>query len=149
MLSQFISSVASGSVLTIQQNILCKILSFMRWIKRSVELLIIYSVLLGVAYATPERTILIKPNTLKGFTFSGYVDGSYNYLLRSNRFVSGVDDREYDLEPNGFTLQQAAITIAREPSHGLGGLFNVIAGRDANVIAPTGMNPNVFRVKNV
>ena len=47
----------------------------------------------------------------------------------------------FDLEQNGFTLQQAAITTAYQPTQGFGGLVNIIAGRDANEIAPYGINP--------
>src|SRR5579872_4811652 len=74
------------------------------------------------------------------FKLTGYVDGSYNYLVRSNHFTSGTFDRLYDVEENGFTLQQAAITAAYQPSQGFGGLVNIIGGRDANAIAPYGYN---------
>lgn len=75
------------------------------------------------------------------FKFSGYIDGSYNYLVRSNLFTSGTFDRVYDLEPNGFTLQQAAVTLSNQPTQGFGGLFNVILGRDANTTSAYGWNP--------
>ncbi len=84
----------------------------------------------------------------KPFDFSGYIDGSYNYLSRSNHFTSGVHDRVFDLAPNGFTLQQAAITVARQPKQGLGGLFNALIGRDANTLAPYGMYP-YFGIQNI
>ncbi len=80
--------------------------------------------------------------------FSGYMDGSYNYMVRSNRFISGEYDRLYDLEPNGFTLQQAAVTLAKQPDTGLGGLVNAVLGRDANELAPYGMDPN-FGIQNI
>jgi len=35
--------------------------------------------------------------------FSGYIDGSYNYLLNSNQFTSGTLDRIFDTNQNGFT----------------------------------------------
>lgn len=82
----------------------------------------------------------INQNTSK-LQFSGYLDGSYNYLVKSNKFTSGVFDRVYDLEPNGFTLQQAAITIGVQPPKGLGGMLNIIAGRDANITAAYGWDP--------
>lgn len=75
------------------------------------------------------------------FKVSGYIDGSYNYLVRSNRFSSGSYDRVFDLDANGVSLQQAAITISDQPKEGLGGLLNIIAGRDANIIASYGWNP--------
>lgn len=73
--------------------------------------------------------------------FSGYLDGSYNYLVNSNRFISGVFNRLYDLEENGLTLQQAAFTVEKLPENGFGGLLNIIAGRDANTLASFGWNP--------
>lgn len=74
-------------------------------------------------------------------TFSGYLDTSYNYLVRSNQFTSLTLNRAFDIEPDGFTLQQAAATLAYQPAKGLGGLANVIIGRDANSIAPYGWDP--------
>ncbi len=75
------------------------------------------------------------------FKFSGYLDGSYNYLLRSNQFTSGTFDRVYDITSNGFTLQQAAITISYQPEQGFGGLINPIVGRDPYTFSPYGWNP--------
>ncbi len=81
------------------------------------------------------------PAPQNNFKFSGYLDGSYNYLVRSNKFKSGAFNRVFDLEPNGFTLQQAAVTAAYQPPKGFGSLINIIGGRDANQIAPYGWNP--------
>lgn len=75
---------------------------------------------------------------------SGFIDGSYNYLLRSNQFTSGINDRVFDLNENGFTLQQATIIIADQPEEGFGGLVSVITGHDAFETASYGMNPDVF-----
>ncbi len=80
------------------------------------------------------------PSNSDFFKISSYIDGSYNYLSRSNHFTSGYHDRFNDLETNGFTLQQAAATIARQPKQGLGGLLNFLVGRDANNLAPYGMD---------
>jgi hypothetical protein len=73
--------------------------------------------------------------------FSGYIDTSYNYLSRKNVFTSGVFDRSNDVEPNGFTLQQVAFTVASLPPEGIGGLLHIIAGRDANTLSPAGWDP--------
>ena len=93
-----------------------------------------------------DNSAFIKKNN---FTVSGYIDGSYNYLLNNNHFTSGTYDRVNDLASNGFTLQQAAITLANQPTQGLGGLFNVIAGRDAYNLSPVGINPNAFHIQNI
>jgi hypothetical protein len=87
-----------------------------------------------VCAETPEKIAYVK----------GYADVSYNYLVRSNHFTSGVLNRFNDVADNGFTLQQAAATFAYIKPQGLGGLFNFIAGRDAIYLAPIGFDPNVF-----
>lgn len=79
--------------------------------------------------------------TNSNFKYSGYIDGSYNYLVRSNKFTSGTYDRAYDITPNGFTLQQASITLAYQPPQGLGGLINPIIGQDTYIFSPYGWNP--------
>ncbi|HGF0943168.1 TPA: outer membrane beta-barrel protein [Legionella pneumophila] len=86
-------------------------------------------------------THIAKSETTKAFQFYGYIDGSYNYLVQSNQFTSGVFDRVYDTNPNGFTLQQAAVTLAYQPKEGFGGLINPIGGHDAFLFAPYGWNP--------
>jgi hypothetical protein len=78
---------------------------------------------------------------INNFKTTGYLDGSYNYLQDSNEFISGVHDRVFDLNENGFTLQQAALTVASQPARGIGGLVNVILGKDAFTIASYGLKP--------
>lgn len=63
--------------------------------------------------------------------FSGFIDGSYNYLQQSNLFTSNVYDRVYDLNENGVTLQQLAGTASYLPDNGFGMLLNAMIGRDA------------------
>src|SRR5579872_7339566 len=63
------------------------------------------------ASAAPAK----KPSDLK---ISGYIEPSYNYLFHSNHFTSGSQDRDFDLQQDGFTLQQAAITLAYQPTDG-------------------------------
>lgn len=76
-----------------------------------------------------------------GITVTSYIAGSYNYLSTSDLFTSGVPNRLFDRNENGFTLQQAAIKFAKQPKEGLGGLLNIVAGSDPNVLASYGMNP--------
>lgn len=92
-------------------------------------------------FSRADTTPAVTQNKASAFTFSGYLDGSYNYLVKSNHFISGDNARVFDLEPNGFTLQQAAITIAKQPTQGFGFLFNPILGRDAGLIASYGFQP--------
>ena len=78
--------------------------------------------------------------TVSYFKVTGYIEGSYNNETR-NKFISGSYDRFFDQVPNGLTLQQAATTVAYQPLQGMGGFLNLIAGRDANIIAPYGFRP--------
>jgi len=103
----------------------------------------LFYLLLGLLLPT-----VVMADTDNDFHFSGYIDSSDNYLLRSNHFTSSVHDRDLDLEPNGFTLQQIAFTLAKLPKQGFGGLLNIIAGRDANTLSPAGINPNYFGIQN-
>lgn len=80
---------------------------------------------------------------------TSYIDGSYNYLVRSNRFISGSYNRVNDLDPNGFTLQQWFFTVANQPTQGLGVYLNTIVGRDAGGISPAGLNPDIFDSQNL
>lgn len=79
--------------------------------------------------------------TINGLTLYGYAAGSYNNLSRLPTFSSGVNDRLFDLDPNGFTLQQAAITATVQPDEGWGFLLNPLLGRDANTTYSYGMRP--------
>lgn len=81
-------------------------------------------------------------NPLDDLKISGFIDGSYNYLVRSNHFTSGTQDRVFDLTENGFTLQQASITVAYQPKQGFGGIISPVIGRDPYTFAPYGWNPN-------
>lgn len=84
-----------------------------------------------------------KKDPCNGVKIVGYVQESYNHLERSNRFISGIFDRSFDLAEDGTTLQQAAITLSYLPDAGFGGLFNAVLGRDALTIAPFGYDPDI------
>ena len=86
--------------------------------------------------------VLADSGSQSNFKFSGYLDGSYNYLVQSNHFTSGTFDRVFDITPNGFTLQQAGITLAYQPQQGFGGLITPVIGRDPYTFAPYGWNPD-------
>jgi hypothetical protein len=69
---------------------------------------------------------------------SGYVDLSSMHLSGAGVFTSGVPDRLFDTKNGGIALQQAAVTVAYQPKDGFGGVVNLTAGNDANVIASYG-----------
>jgi hypothetical protein len=93
------------------------------------------------ADAVKQSDISFSKITNPDFKLSGYLDGSYNYLVRSNQFTSGTFDRVYDITENGFTLQQVAIALAYQPEQGFGGLVNPIIGRDTYTFSPYGWDP--------
>ena len=69
---------------------------------------------------------------------SGYLDTSSTHLSGSGLFTSGTPDRVFDTKNGGIAIQQAAVSVAYQPKEGLGGVVNVTAGNDANVIASYG-----------
>lgn len=83
------------------------------------------------------------------FDVSGYVDASYSHLSRSALFTSGTPNRVFDIERSGFALRQAAVTFAYQPKQGLGGLVNLTAGKDADVIAAYKTDPSNGKGCNV
>lgn len=111
---------------------------------RKLVILILIIIFPSVTFADSEKITNINCTTTfcKNFKINGYLDGSYNYLYRSNKFTSGIYDRVYDIDPNGFTLHQASLTLAYQPKEGFGALFNPILGRDAFIWAPYGWNPD-------
>lgn len=100
------------------------------------------SLLSGTAFAqtAPPTAELVMGSTVEdSLQFSGYLDASYNYLSQSKAFTSGTASRVFDLERSGFAIRQLAATLAYQPKEGLGGLVNVTAGRDADVINAYGL----------
>lgn len=73
-----------------------------------------------------------------GFSIGGYIDTSYDYLDGDGVFTSGVANRVFESEPTGFNLHQAALIISKLPTEGVGGLVNITAGDDADIIAASG-----------
>ncbi|HZP94244.1 MAG TPA: outer membrane beta-barrel protein [Burkholderiales bacterium] len=63
-----------------------------------------------------------------GLTVSGYLDAGYEYANKAPA------DRVFDTNQNSFDLHQAGLTVAKQPKEGFGGLVNVIAGSDAQLI---------------
>jgi len=98
------------------------------------------SLLTGLLLTMPGLVFADTPpkDPCCGVKIFGYIDGSYNYLESDNQFISGNYDRAFDIQEDGFTLQQAALSLAYQPDKGLGGLINVILGRDALATASYG-----------
>jgi hypothetical protein len=81
--------------------------------------------------AAPAKPALPSISDLldaSGITATGYVSGTYSFQSYS---ASGAPAPK---DTNSFILQQAAFTLAKQPTSGFGALVNVIAGQ--NIYAP-------------
>jgi hypothetical protein len=111
----------------------------------NIVLLLVAYLLTTTAFANETKKLPSKSkevNKKTNWQASGYIDGSYNHLLRSNQFTSGVFNRVYDLNPDGVTLHQASLTLGYQPTEGLGGLINPIFGKDTlGFFVPYGWDP--------
>lgn len=105
--------------------------------KLSTTCICIYSLFLTVFANDSSNTINTDLN------INGYVDISYNYLVRNNKFSSGTYNRTYDINPNGLSLHQTSLSISYQPKNGLGLLINPVIGRDPNIFAPYGWDHNL------
>jgi hypothetical protein len=91
-----------------------------------------------MAIASDEKKEMLDP-----FKLSGYCDISYNHLNSNNQFFDGTTNRNTDVRENGITLDQIATTLSYIPESGLGGLVNIIFGRDALVFPPYGYRSDI------
>jgi hypothetical protein len=81
------------------------------------------------APAAPAAPSLTDVLASSGLAVTGYVSAQYDN-------VSGVFPtyRQFDLQKNGFTMNQAGLQIAYQPKEGFGGVVQLIAGKDAEVV---------------
>ena len=74
-----------------------------------------------------------------GVSVGGYIDTSYDYLDGDGAFIMpGVANRVFEGTPSGFNLHQVGLILAKLPAEGVGGLVNITAGSDADIIAAAG-----------
>ena len=67
-----------------------------------------------------------------GINVSGYLDAGYSYANRN--VETGFSNRVFDSQNNSFALHQFSLTVAKQPKQGFGGVVNITAGADAQVI---------------
>jgi len=67
-----------------------------------------------------------------GINASGYIDAGYSYANRN--LETGFSNRVFDSQNNSFSLHQFGLTVAKQPTRGFGGVVNITAGADAQVI---------------
>lgn len=71
-----------------------------------------------------------------GIDVHGYIDASYTALSGNGKFIgNAVNNRVFDYERNSFNIQALDLTVSKLPTEGFGGLVNLTAGKDADVIA--------------
>lgn len=100
------------------------------------------------APAAPAAPTLSSVLDASGITATGYVDFGYTNLNATGAFANtgGVGPSRVFDAPNpsagknfdSFNLNQASITVSKQPKEGFGGVINLTAGQDANVISSYG-----------
>lgn len=98
------------------------------------------------APAKPGTPTLGDVLDASGVSINGYLDIAYSNLSGTGLFTSGTSNRVFDTEPNSFNLHQAAITLAKQPKDGFGGVVNLTLGKDAGSIKSYGQASNDFDV---
>ncbi len=69
-----------------------------------------------------------------GLDVSGYIDAGYSYANRNVEAPTGFSNRVFDSQNNSFSLHQFGLRVAKQPTRGFGGVVNITAGSDAQVI---------------
>jgi hypothetical protein len=82
--------------------------------------------------AAPAAPTLDKVLEASGLSLSGYVDTAYQHADRN--IEGGFSTRVLDSQNNSFVLHQVGLQMAKQPKEGFGGLVNITAGKDAQVI---------------
>jgi len=90
------------------------------------------SVAQQAAPAAPAVPTLDKVLEASGLSVSGYIDTAYQHANRN--IETGFSPRVFDSQNNSFVLHQFGLQVAKQPKEGFGGLVNITAGKDAQVI---------------
>ena len=70
-----------------------------------------------------------------GINVSGYLDAGYSYANRNVEAPGAFfSNRVFDSQNNSFALHQFGLQVAKQPTRGFGGVVNITAGSDAQVI---------------
>jgi hypothetical protein len=86
----------------------------------------------------PTQPTFASMLSASGITVTGFIDTTYNALSTSGRYVNGINSRVFDAERNSFLLNAANLTVSSLPSEGFGGLVDVTAGTNSDIIASYG-----------
>ena len=86
----------------------------------------------ALAQAVPTLDKILDAS---GISVSGYIDAAYSYANKNiDPATGGFSPRVFDAQNNSFTLHQFGLMVAKQPKEGFGGLVNLTAGSDAQVI---------------
>jgi Putative beta-barrel porin-2, OmpL-like. bbp2 len=125
--------------------------------KKKLSVIAVLATLSAGAYAAdaPAPT-LSQVLDASGISLTGYLDMAYSSMDTTGLFVGATgpvvggmagNSRIFDTQGavagknySGFTLHQAAFTLAKQPKEGVGGVVNVTAGEDAPTIASNGLS---------
>jgi len=84
-----------------------------------------------------------------GLSITGYVASTYDYFDTSPNPTSGLMPlRAYDQKSNGFSLNQAAASIAYLPTDGFGAQVVAITGNDAKILNAGNLTGSPFYLSN-
>ncbi len=95
----------------------------------------------SAAFAAPTAVLAQAASTVptldkileaSGVTVSGWIDTQYTHANRN--LETGFSDRVFDSQNSSFVLHQFGLQVAKQPKEGAGGLVNITAGKDAQVI---------------
>ena len=94
------------------------------------------------AGGAPAAPTLDRVLEASGINVSGYIDAGYT---RADRDIQNqFSTRVFDSQNNSFGLNQLGLSVAKQPRQGFGGLVNITAGRDAEVINSVGASQSQF-----
>ena len=88
------------------------------------------------AAEAPAKPTLGDVLEASGISVTGYLDVAYSKLSGTGAFNStgSPNNRVFDAESESFNVHQAALTIAKQPAEGYGGVLNLTMGKDAKNI---------------
>lgn len=92
----------------------------------------IFAAPVALAQSAPPVPTLDKVLEASGLSVSGYLDFAYSHSDRN--LETAFSDRVFDSQNNSFVLHQFGLSVAKQPKEGFGGLVNITAGKDAQVI---------------
>ncbi len=92
----------------------------------------VFAAPVALAQSAPPVPTLDKVLEASGLSVTGYLDSAYSHSDRN--LETAFSDRVFDSQNNSFVLHQFGLQVAKQPKEGFGGVVNITAGKDAQVI---------------